>query len=234
MAKEERTLKRALSTPTVATFPVSASLDELKRTHSESHFGVVLPELPRMTGFGKYRRGVNASPAWQLAHLEKNYINDGDIIADFLGDQPPFGMDPEIWRQYRTTKVQQIKDSRLSGHHIFPSSRQNSFVVTPPGSRTPVTDASSQYTDPMTGTKVVRGFTVANSATISNASSAASAGKSCWTPLLNHKRKPISNLTKALSPIEMPSNAGDCAIESDGEDDGDDNWVEANEDEDDD
>ena len=149
-------LHRALSTPAVASFP-PGMLEPLKRTYSESQLPVQMPE---MTGFGKYRRAANASVDWQLERLEQNFKNDGDIIADFLGDQPPFGLDPNVWKQYRETRVQKLKDCRRSSNQTYSSSRTSPSN----GAAGPtVLDAATEYVCPDTGTKVVRGFSISPS-----------------------------------------------------------------------
>jgi hypothetical protein len=190
-----------------------------------------------MTGFGKYRRAVDASASWQLNYLEQRLKVDGDIIADFLGDDPPVGLDPQIWQQYRATKVKvRVKIQRRRRPMTDIRTTTNNSVFTNYGSSgsmsssplgTPVTDASSEYTDPVTGTRVVRGFTIADSTTISNTSSAASSynknKKGCGgNTTEDDKQGQVSAFRMAEmsnSDIRINGAATECAISSDDEDD---------------
>jgi hypothetical protein len=214
-------LKRAQSTPAVAKFPMSTGLVELKRTFSESGIGVPTASIPQMVGFGKYRRAVDASASWQLRYLEQKLHFDGDIIAGFLGDEPPMGLDVNIWQEYRTIRVKRLRDSRSAASSIFRSSRTNSSTVSPGTPGAPITDASSEYTDPVTGTKIVRGFTISDSATISRVTSAASSAKKEWTPP-NEKKKGRLSVISKIQNKEVNSDASDCAVASD---DDDSDWI---------
>ncbi|KIW67545.1 hypothetical protein PV04_06789 [Phialophora macrospora] len=242
---DEPNLQRTQSTPTVATAP-SAALDSLKRTYSEPRIAI---PLPQMTGFGKYRRAVDASASWQLNHLEQRLKLDGDIIAGFLGDDPPVGLDPQIWQQYRATRVKVkvkvkrrlkpmtgIRSTTNTGLTNYYGS-SGSMSSTPPS--TPVTDASSEYTDPVSGTRIVRGFTIADSTTISNTSSAASSynksKKACSANTVGDDKQ---GLVSAFRVVEMPKSdigingaARECAISSDDEDDDEDDEEDEDEEE---
>ncbi|EXJ58947.1 hypothetical protein A1O7_06378 [Cladophialophora yegresii CBS 114405] len=225
----EANLQRTQSTPAVGTVPV-AGLDDLKRTYSEPRIGVAIP-LPEMTGFGGYRRAVDASAEWQLNHLEQRLKVDGDIIAGFLGEHnPPVGIDPQIWQQYLNTKVK----VRAKVHRRWPTSivtttdraaSTGTMSSTEPG--TPITDASSEYTDPVTGTRVVRGFTIGDSTTISNTSSAASSYNKNKRGFggnneRNDKQGLVSayrRVTTSCREIGLNAAAQGCAISSDDEKD---------------
>jgi hypothetical protein len=243
---DEPNLQRTQSTPTVATAP-SASVDGLKRAYSEPRIAI---PLPQMTGFGKYRRAVDASASWQLNYLEQRLKVDGDIIADFLGDDPPVGLDPQIWQQYRATKVKvRVKIQRRRRPMTDIRTTTNNSVFTNYGSSgsmsssplgTPVTDASSEYTDPVTGTRVVRGFTIADSTTISSTSSTASSynknKKVCGG---NTTEDDKQGRVSAFRMVEMSNSdiringaATECAISSDDEDDDGDYDESGDEDED--
>ncbi|ETI22080.1 hypothetical protein G647_06151 [Cladophialophora carrionii CBS 160.54] len=241
---DEANLQRTQSTPAVTTVP-SGSLDDLKRTYSEP--GIAIP-WPQMTGFGGYRRAVDASASWQLNYLEQRLKLDGDIIAGFLGEHnPPVGIDLQIWQQYLNTKVKvRAKvQRRWPANIVTTSASSGTLSSTPPG--TPITDASSEYTDPVTGTRVVRGFTIADSTTISNTSSAASSynkNKKCGEGKTVGDGK--QGLVSTFRRVEMsyrdigPNGAAsECAISSDDEDEeeeeeGDDEEYDSDEDEDDD
>ncbi|EXJ77626.1 hypothetical protein A1O3_09854 [Capronia epimyces CBS 606.96] len=131
------------------------STEELKRNYSCDnvwHFkDQPLPPMPQMTGFGRYRRAVNAPAQWQLDQLHHNMHDVGAVIVNHLGDCPPAGLDPEMWREYRA-------------HH----SRTSSIGSSHSSSSGPGQVAAMEYFDTVTGTRVSRGFCP------SNASSAAS------------------------------------------------------------
>ena len=215
---EEPVLKRTLSTPAVANLPMSEDQEELRRSYSDSHVKdthvkIPVPPLPQMIGFGKYRRAVDASTSWQLNHLEQKLNHDGDIIAKFLGDEPPMGLDADVWHQYRTTRIRHLKDSPSTASSIYRSPARSSSA--------PISDVASEYTDPTTGTKVVRGFTISKSITTSRTTSAASSVIKNWTPIKEHNRTRISPLSKVQRSSEIDlaaSDASGCAVASDDED----------------
>lgn len=207
-------LHRTLSTPAVASFPPNL-LNDFKRTNSESQVANPLPEL---TGFGAYRRGAHASISWQLNHLEEKFKNDGDIIAQFLGDHPPLGTDAKVWQEYCKRNAHKHK-SRQASVHTFRSSRSPSSAA----SSAPKVDACSEYTDPKTGTKVYRGFSTSQSITISNSSSPAGSGRKGLTiiPEKIKKAEPTRVIDKARLRGEMRKAMFECAIDSDESDDTD-------------
>ncbi|KAH0843136.1 hypothetical protein AYO21_03427 [Fonsecaea monophora] len=133
----------------------SLSQEELKRNYSADSFWDTkihpLPPMPEMTGFGKYRRAVNASPEWQLEHLHKHLYDMSDIIVGHLGSLPPAGLDSGIWDEYRT-------------HHA----RTTSFASSRSSTTGLESAVASEYLDPVTGTKITRGF---SASTISSAAS---------------------------------------------------------------
>ncbi|KIX95411.1 uncharacterized protein Z520_08928 [Fonsecaea multimorphosa CBS 102226] len=140
----------------------SLSQEDLKRNYSSEsfwdHSKHPLPPLPEMTGFGKYRRAVNASPEWQLEHLHKDIYDLSDIICGHLGSQPPVGLDPEIWNQYRT-------------HYA----RTTSFVSSRSSKASTEPTVAIEFYNPVTGTKITRGFSASTiTATISASTSPAS------------------------------------------------------------
>ncbi|KAJ9609874.1 hypothetical protein H2200_006203 [Cladophialophora chaetospira] len=202
-------LHRTISTPAVASFPPNR-LEEFKRTNSESQ--IANPQF-EMTGFGAYRRAANASASWQLNHLEEKFKNDGDIIAKFLGDQPPMGIDTKIWREYRKKNAHKHK-SRQASVHTFSSSRSPSSSTA--ASSVPVIDACSEHTDPATGTKVIRGFHISQSITISKTSSPASSRTESLSTIPERKKKEALNaLSKAQMRERMRKAAFESAISSD-------------------
>ncbi|KIW37985.1 uncharacterized protein PV06_09962 [Exophiala oligosperma] len=87
--------------------------------------------LPEMTGFGRYRRSVNAPKEWQMQHAQRSLHELKDHVVAYLGDCPPAGMDAEIWRGFKAQHA-----------------RTNSVAST----------TSSTSIDEITGTKVSRGF----------------------------------------------------------------------------
>jgi hypothetical protein len=155
---EAPALSRTHSTPTVARIPTSPSRENLKRTNSEQTIAT-LP-LPEMVGFGRYRHALDASPAWQLQQLEQNLSNDGDLVAAFLGDQPPSGIDPQVWQQYRQRRMERLSNWRTAcvKTNLDKAPSWSRSTSSSNGPSPTVLDASSEYTDPATGTKVVRGF----------------------------------------------------------------------------
>ncbi|KAL2430612.1 hypothetical protein ABEF95_011899 [Exophiala dermatitidis] len=120
--------------------------EDLKRNYSCDNVWNVkdqpLPPLPQMTGFGRYRRAVNASVEWQLEHLHHNLHDMGAVIVNHLGDCPPAGLDPETWQGYRA------RHSRASSTASSRSSSSGPAVTTP----------AVEYLDTATGTRVSRGF----------------------------------------------------------------------------
>jgi len=136
----------------------SLSQEELKRNYSsESVWDTKihpLPPMPEMTGFGKYRRAVDASPEWQLENLHKHLYDMSDIICGHLGSQPPVGLDQETWNQYR---------AQYSRRTSFASSRSSNTGL---GAA-----FATEYLDPATGTKITRGFSASTTTTTSAASS---------------------------------------------------------------
>ncbi|EXJ86093.1 hypothetical protein A1O1_06462 [Capronia coronata CBS 617.96] len=155
------------------------SAEELKRNYSSDnvwHFHhQPLPPMPQMTGFGRYRRAINAPAQWQMDHLHQNMHDMGTVIVNHLGDCPPAGLDVETWREYRT---QHSRTSSLG------SSRSSSSG--------PGQTVATEYLDTTTGTRVSRGFCP------SNTSSAASSFRDGSG---NYRRD--SNMSKAsmTSPI---------------------------------
>lgn len=97
--------------------------------------------MPQMTGFGRYRRAVNAPAQWQMDHLHQTMHDMGSVIVNHLGDCPPAGLDPETWREYRAhhSRTSSIESSRSSG--------SGAAQTTP-----------MEYFDASTGTRVSRGF----------------------------------------------------------------------------
>ncbi|KIW91295.1 uncharacterized protein Z519_08191 [Cladophialophora bantiana CBS 173.52] len=157
----------------------SLSQEELKRNYSCDSFWDTkihpLPPMPEMTGFGKYRRAVNASPEWQLEHLHKHLYDMSDIICGHLGSQPPVGLDPETWNQYRTQH-----------------SRTTSFVSSRSSTTGLGVNASTEYLDPVTGTRITRGF---------SASTTSSAASSFKEGSISFRRDSSYSKSSMASPI---------------------------------
>jgi hypothetical protein len=155
--------------------------EELKKTYSSDNVWnsetQPLPPLPQLTGFGRYRCSTNAPKEWQLERAEKDLFNIASLVVNHLGDCPPAGMAPEIWKDY---KIQQDK--------AYSTTRRRQTGC---GYKCVV---QTQYVAPKTGTKVTHGFAAAT-ATISPPPSAASSFKdgSCL-----HKRD--SNESSNTSP----------------------------------
>ncbi|OAP54416.1 hypothetical protein AYL99_11517 [Fonsecaea erecta] len=161
----------------------SLSQEELKRNYSSDSFWDTkihpLPPMPEMTGFGKYRRAVNASPEWQLENLHKHLYDMSDIIVGHLGSQPPVGLDQETWNQYRTQYARTTS---------FTSSRSSNADTGP--------TIAFEYQDPATGTKVTRGFSA------STISSAASSFKEDSISFLNDSSFSKSSMTSPVSDFD--------------------------------
>ncbi|KIW13217.1 hypothetical protein PV08_08404 [Exophiala spinifera] len=87
--------------------------------------------LPEMTGFGRYRRSVNAPKEWQMQYAQRTLHELKDSVVAHLGDCPPAGMDADVWRGFKAEHA-----------------RSNSVVST----------TSSTSIDETTGTKISRGF----------------------------------------------------------------------------
>ncbi|KIW31520.1 hypothetical protein, variant [Cladophialophora immunda] len=162
----------------------SLSQEELKRNYSSENFWDTkihpLPPMPEMTGFGKYRRAVNASPEWQLEHLHKHLYDMSDIIVGHLGSQPPVGLDPETWNQYRTQYARTTS---------FASSRSSTTGLE--------SAIASEYLDPVTGTKITRGFSA------STTSSAASSFKEGSITFRRDSSFSKSSMTSPLSDVDV-------------------------------
>lgn len=160
------------------------SKEELKRNYScDSLWNFEeqpLPPMPQMTGFGRYRRAVDASAQWRMEHLQRHLGDVGGVIVNALGDCPPIGLDSETWRQYR------VQHSRANSS----ASSHSSGSGLPSG-------GASDYLDVVTGTRISRGFCA------SNTSSAASSLKEGS----GHFRRD-SNLSKTS--MTSPSSDGDA------------------------
>lgn len=87
--------------------------------------------LPEMTGFGRYRRAVNASRDWQLERAERSLHEMKTFVFSHLGDCPPAGMDADIWRGFN---AQHSRSSSIAS------------------------SVSSSSVEETTGTKISRGF----------------------------------------------------------------------------
>lgn len=94
-----------------------------------------------MSGFGRYRRSVDAPPEWQLEHLERHLYDVKGLLENHLGDDPPAGLDPQSWRMYRA-------------HHSragSAASSRSSDIARPH-------TMAEEYLDLKTGTRISRGF----------------------------------------------------------------------------
>lgn len=136
-----------MSTPTITSFPaeVSGSSSDVtacepdkvpvKKNYScngeweYKDYPVI--NLPEMTGFGRYRRSVNAPKEWQMQHAQRSLHELKDSVVAHLGDCPPAGMDADVWRGF---KAQHARSSSV------------------------VSTTSSTSIDEITGTKISRGF----------------------------------------------------------------------------
>ncbi|KAK5279321.1 hypothetical protein LTR40_007979, partial [Exophiala xenobiotica] len=119
--------------PDIPTFDLSK--DEVKRNYSCNGEWKLKDQptipLPEMTGFGRYRRAVNASRDWQLDRAERSLHEMKTFVFDQLGDCPPAGMDADIWRGFR---AQHSRSSSIAS------------------------SVSSSSVEEITGTKISRGF----------------------------------------------------------------------------
>ncbi|KAK5455315.1 hypothetical protein LTS15_006035 [Exophiala xenobiotica] len=119
--------------PDIPTFDLSK--EEVKRNYSCNGEWKLKDQpaipLPEMTGFGRYRRAVNASRDWQLDRAERSLHEMKTFVFDQLGDCPPVGMDAEIWRGFR---AQHSRSSSIAS------------------------SVSSSSVEETTGTKISRGF----------------------------------------------------------------------------
>lgn len=160
--------------------------EELKRNYSCDNFWNVkeqpLPPMPQMTGFGRYRRAVDASAQWQLEQIHRSLQDMGGLsglVINHLGDCPPAGLDPDTWREYRAqhSRASSIASSRSSG---------SGFMM----------GSASEYLDTNTGTRVYRGF---------SSSTTSSAASSLRENSVHYRRD--SGLSKAS--MTSPSSDGD-------------------------
>jgi hypothetical protein len=97
--------------------------------------------MPQMSGFGRYRRSVDAPPEWQLEHLERHLYDVKGLLVNHLGDDPPAGLDPQSWRMYRA-------------HH----SRAGSAASSRSSDMGRPHTLAEEYLDLKTGTRISRGF----------------------------------------------------------------------------
>ncbi|KEF57208.1 uncharacterized protein A1O9_07398, partial [Exophiala aquamarina CBS 119918] len=119
--------------------------DELKRNYSQSNVWNVdeqpLPPMPQMSGFGRFRRSVDAPPEWQMEHLERHFYDVKGLFVSHLGDDPPAGLDHQSWRMYKA-------------HH----SRTNSAASSRSSDMGRPPTVAEEYLDLKTGTRISRGF----------------------------------------------------------------------------
>ncbi|KAK5051407.1 hypothetical protein LTR84_003059 [Exophiala bonariae] len=149
---------RCASSPTIPTLTTFKSLDgppditardltheELKRNYSQGNVWNVheqpLPPMPQLSGFGRFRRSIDATTEWQMEHLDRHFADCKGLFANQFGDLPPAGLDLPSWRMYRA------QHSRTASAASTRSSEAGRYVTRP-----------EEYLDIKTGTRISRGF----------------------------------------------------------------------------
>ncbi|KIX04914.1 uncharacterized protein Z518_05785 [Rhinocladiella mackenziei CBS 650.93] len=162
------------------------STEELKRNYSCDSIwnfkSQPLPPMPRMTGFGRYRRAANASAEWQLEHVHRHLHDVRGVIVNHLGDCPPAGLDLETWREYRAQHP-----------------RTSSFGSSYSSDSGPFHTGATEYIDLNTGTRVSRGF----------GASATSSVTSSFNDGSGHYRR---DSTLSKTSMASPSSEGDAKL----------------------
>jgi hypothetical protein len=201
----------------------TASQEDLKKTYSEADVGrndrgAFDCEL---TGFGKHRIAASASKSWQLEYLDRQYSNDGDLIVGFLGDTPPIGVEQDIWDEWRVKNEQRFQRSRNNSMTTLYKKNCNGANTKTPYA-TPTTDPACEYIDPLTGTKVIRGFTETPSAIRSAPSSYRPKKRFNLDTIDERSRKPV--FRQPTVTFRSSDDSDDCALASD-DSDSDSEWM---------
>ena len=115
--------------------------------------------MPQMSGFGRFRRSIDATPEWQMEHLDRHFSDCRGLYVNQFGDHPPAGLDLPSWRMYRA------QHSRTASAASSRSSDAGRYPTVP-----------EEYLDMKTGTRISRGFCPS---TTSSANSSFKEGYGC-------------------------------------------------------